>query len=125
MGTFEEVKSKYYKILTRSEFKIHSDKKEAHVILVDGKRIITRSGKSEWPSIRAAKSALRYHLNSIQYKNKKEAGTVSDAEFTGSFLLTSKAIKEAENEWIANHVVFLPLRLYHPPVTKNRNPNME
>ena len=85
--------------------------KDNFVILVNGKRIKTRSGKSVWPNRGAAKNALRHHLNGIiniyntEGLPKREDGRLNYSE-------ARQIIQEAEDEWIENHVVFMPLSDY-------------
>ncbi|KKM01916.1 hypothetical protein LCGC14_1789710 [marine sediment metagenome] len=82
---------------------------EYFIILLRGKRVRVKSGKMAWSSLGAAKNALRCNLGCIPYDYQK---FISDVEDNRDYIVTEKAKREAENEWIKNNIVFMPLAQY-------------
>ncbi len=81
---------------------------EYFIILLRGKRVQMMSGKVAWKSIGAAKNALRCHLESISYGQNFISVTAGNKNYWP----TNQMKKEAENEWIENNIVFMPLAQY-------------
>lgn len=82
---------------------------QSFIILLRGKRVKMRSGKAIWNSIGAAKNALRCHLENIHYSQDYY---LEDENGKKSWGITDSAQREAENEWIANNIRFVPLSEY-------------
>ena len=82
-NSFKEVKKK--------------DMIESWVILIDGKRVTTRSKKSLWRSKQHAKTALRNHLDYIIQWSYAEHGNIS-------------VRKKVEDQWIEKHAEFAILQ---------------
>jgi hypothetical protein len=88
--------------------------KELYVVLVNGKRVRMRSGKMVWNGKGPAKTALRNHMHNLEWRNK----TINNLKMIDlnngniDYMATREAIKEAEDEWIEKHVVFMPFADY-------------
>jgi len=77
------------------EFNIQASKKVAYIILIDGQRAKLRSGKYVWNGLGAAKSALTNHLHDTT------TGHRSGYDY--------KAFQQKLDDWVKQHVVFMPL----------------
>lgn len=93
-------------------FKEDTKMTDAYVVLIRGKRATLRSGKSLWKSKGAAKSALRHHLNSMQYG--VDCYVASDElDNHGSpkknYTLERELIRQTEDEWITKNTIVMPL----------------
>lgn len=88
--------------------------KELYVILVNGKRVKMRSGKMVWNSKGPAKSALRNHMYGLMWKKKINYNdfAIYNKDGTKDYTLINNTIREAEDEWIDKHVVFMPFSEY-------------
>ena len=84
--------------------------KELFIILVNGKRVVMRSGKKVWNGKGPAKSALRNHINEPLHMNKIGQGKNSIKLPNGNtdYSTTRSIIREAEDEWMEKHVVIMP-----------------
>ncbi len=86
--------------------------KELYVILVNGKRVYMRSGKMVWTGTGPAKNALRTHIHNLLYHMKVNYDHILDEDGRKDYVAERDATKEAEDEWIEKHVVFMPFTEY-------------
>jgi hypothetical protein len=111
----QKLKNRVIELLSdENHFDCLKTNKNHFVILVDGKRIRTCSGKSIWTGLGAAKSALRNHMKHIYSSNNF---TLSDYKVYNEHgilngTLMTQALREAEEEWIKQHVLFMPFSRY-------------
>lgn len=68
--TPHELASVVASTFTNADNLIKRKKKQPHRVKCNGKYIITASGKTIWPSIGAAKNAIRNHLNTSHDLNR-------------------------------------------------------
>ena len=88
--------------------------KEQYVILINGKRVRMRSGKTVWNGKGPAKSALRNHITHVLWRNKVDCNNymITDQDGGKDYGAVRDTIKVAEDEWIDKYVVFMPLAEY-------------
>ncbi|KKL65460.1 hypothetical protein LCGC14_2154770 [marine sediment metagenome] len=88
--------------------------KEQYVILINGKRVRMRSGKTVWNGKGPAKSALRNHITHVLWRNKVDCNNymITDQDGGKDYGAVRDIIKVAEDEWIDKYVVFMPLAEY-------------
>ena len=72
----------------KNSFREYDAGKSAYILLVDGKRVKVRNGKSVWNTAGAAKNALRNHFNNYSY-------LLND--------LDRVEREQIEDEWIEQH----------------------
>ena len=111
-----EIKQKIFDSLNSpkafEQFDSIQKEKVLYVILVNGKRVQMNSGKNVWNGIGPAKSALRNHLYALTSMYSKPEYKIYDEDGKVNYELTRKVIKEAEDEWMKKHVVFMPFDKY-------------
>ena len=87
----------------------YGEGKDLYVILIDGKRATLTNGKSVWANLGAAKNSMRYFLDHVfwnfRIKNKKKYDSVPHHEI-------SAIIKEEQDAWVQQHVVYVPYSDY-------------
>lgn len=79
---------------------------ESWVVLVDGRRIITRSNKRLWRLRSHALNAVYNHLSATVIQRLHRLRII---KFTG-LSFTSDQIDEAKNRWIEEHVEIITLK---------------
>jgi len=94
------------------EFDSIQKSKVMYVILVNGKRVSMRSGKNVWNGIGPAKSALRNHMCDFSNIFRHNEYKIYDENGKANYHESQKIVKEAEDEWVKNHVVFMPFDKY-------------
>lgn len=111
----QKIKNRVTELLNdKSHFSHPKTTKDLFVILVDGKRIETYSGKSVWIGLGAAKSALRNHMKHIYSSSNfilSDYKVYNKHRILNGALMT-QALREAEEEWIKQHVLFMPFSRY-------------
>jgi len=113
--TLDQIKSNIITILnSEGAFPELTKDKDMYVILVNGKRLKTFSGKSVWPSIGAAKNALNNHLYALYADRKFHLSNhkIHNEDGVLEYNRMKQAKTDAENEWIKQHVVFVPFDQY-------------
>jgi len=116
MSIQEEIKEAINnKLNNPSAFTEVKKSKELYVILINGKRIITNSGKSVWSGQGPAKTALKNHIRAVFYKfgfNLFDYIINNETDGTINYGAMNAIKKAAEDEWIDTHVVFVPYDKY-------------
>ena len=104
----------------RASFSEVDINKKAFVILVNGKRVKVRTGKSVWTTTGAAKNALTNHL----YYLYNSPEIYSDPKINEDYKLRNEAIKEAKlaaKEWIEQNISVVSVGEYEATQAKLKN----
>jgi len=115
------IKRKVYNELNKPDnyYELEKDK-DTFVILVRGKRIITRSGKSVWSSIGAAKNAFNNHLDSAT-KISRLYWDIDDKFEDSDIVFNSYEIAiKYKKEWISENVSFITMKDYLKMMGRSR-----
>lgn len=107
-----------------SAFSTYNTKREPYVILVNGKRVTLKTGRNVWSGIGAAKNAMRNHLHYLFWTARKADNKkyeVLDQDGKKSYQAYRLAVRKAEDDWIARHVVYIPLSTYSIAEAKRKS----
>jgi len=95
------------------------DESKYYVILVNGKRIETRSSKKCWKSLRGARTALSAYLSQVCSHERRQYWIgIRTSGFSASWSESRRIFKEVFDEWAEKHVKIISLKEYNDMIKK-------